>query len=131
MQLIKYFRMKHEITNVGGVKVVYRVRTYKLYTIWNLKLFLLKIYNPFFYKEETKVYLRPTKRLWSKSVRGRLSRDQWGGNTKPLITMWLKLTHDYGLLSRTNIPIIEEEISNHSVIYQHLKRATEQFFIIN
>jgi len=130
MKITKYFKLKHEKQKVGGVKIVYRLRTYELYAIWNLRLFLIKVYNPFFYKEEIKVYLRPLKKLWDTS-RGRLSRDRWGGNTKPLTNMWLELEYDFGLLSRTSIPILREEISNHSSIYQHLKRATEEFFIIN
>ena len=110
--------------NVGGVKLVYLI---KEYSVKEIRLFnrTFLLYNPFKYTKTIKTFLRPFKKYWNTS-RNRLAKNYWGKPLYPLTNLWIELENDYKDI-RSTIPVMKEQITNHSLIKQ-LRQCTENFY---
>jgi len=108
-------------SGVGGIKLVYKVKHYKLRDIFGIKL---KSLVPI--KTETIVFLRPYKKVWDKK-RNRLPKNYWGKIKSPLTNLWVTVIKDYdGVPGSIPIVRIKKHIKNHDLI-RYLNKATDHF----
>ena len=102
-----------------GIELTYTVDQYKLL----FKIGRLKIFRPFPYRSEKKIYVRPLKIHWS-AERGRLPKNHWGKKTHPLcgVDFWWEIKHVKGYTTST-VTVLVEQIKDR-VLIKRLRAAT-------
>jgi hypothetical protein len=112
--------------NVGGIKLQYEVSTVKalVFKLFNKQ----KIINlTLFPKDkETKTFLRPYKKNWSKE-REKLPKCLWGKNDDVLTNLWIELVMDYKDLDHGEV-LLKREIRDTNIT-KHLSRNKKSFFV--
>ena len=118
---IKGNRVLHD-SGVGGIKLVYNVKHFRVYKLFNLRLEGL-----FPFKETHEVYLRPYKKVWDVS-RKRLPKNLWGKKHHPLTSMWVLLVKNYTYQDhKAGKRIVMDSIVTNNELNRRLKNGDEHF----
>ena len=121
--LIEFNRLVVD-SGVGGLKLTYEVKHFKIYNLLGLNITAL-----FPFRVTKEVYLKPYKKAWDVK-RNRLPKNYWGKKNSPMTGIWVKLKKDYKPIRRGTVPmLIDKHIKDHAFI-RYLNKGTEHFFII-
>lgn len=111
---------------VGGVKLVYQVKTYPLKS---LVLFNKVVRIPLLLKgkKETKVFLKPYKKNLDKREI-KLPSNFWGKKKHPLTRLWIELEKDYDNIIDSK-PKVKKKLKE-TLVFRNLQEQKNQFTLI-
>lgn len=115
-----------EDVGVGGIKLVYKVRTfyYKEIKIFG---YLIPLPWPCRIDFGTFIVLRPYKVRWD-TERNRLPRNYWGKKDNPLTNMWIEVEYDYDNIDK-DLVYYKDMITDHELI-KYFKKHTDEFSVV-